>query len=532
MKNRKLSFWKVFVAPVFLCAIFLTLPCVAELEKEKPITANKSPQVPKWRRHVITLNNSTYTANPFELNVDAVFTHSSTGTTLKLPAYYDGSNQWKIAFMPTELGQWTFVTSSPDPDLNYKTGKLNCVPSGHPGLLAADPAHPNKWKYADGPYVVPIGVFVSAMLDEASPQQWTAMADFVHDNQLQLLNFRISEHDLAFSSVASLQMNLPLWQRLEQRLEVLTERGLGVEIMLYTDDAGKPSFAPYSSAEKLLIRYTVARLASFPALMFDSGIDLAEYRDQSWVNWYGRQVRALDPYGHPVSSRYGGGSGGQVMTGQTYNSVGDRNSAISRLLTAYNPSDNIPAANDDNWSENLSGNINSHTPEDIRRAAWKATVAGGVGFHVRHNQTNCFDGLLTECDRYFDAAILAEQLDAEPWLRLVNPFLRQHLPDTFGTMLPAASLADNSKKQYALANPQRTKILYWKTSAADTWDPFEHDKIQVKLAGLPGSYNAKWFDPRSGALISAGKLTGGDDYPLSPPNNQTDDWVLLLVRID
>ena len=531
MKNDKLGFCAGLGAIVFVCGIcFPTLSCVAELKKEKRITPNQSPEVGKWRRHVVTLNNSSYNGNPFMVEVDATFTHTSTGTQLTLPGYYDGSNQWKIGFMPTKLGQWTYATSSADPDLTNKTGTINCVSSGHAGLLAADPAHPDKWKYADGNHVVPIGVFISAMLDDATSQEWAMMASFVRDNELQLLNFRISEDDLAFSSARSLRMHLPRWQRLEERLEVLTEHGLGVDIMLYTDDSGKPSFAPYSTAEQLLIRYTVARLASFPVVMFNSGIDVFEYRDRTWVNWYGQQVRSLEPYGHPVSSRYTRGSGGLVMKGQTYNSLGDRNSTISNLLIAYNASDNIPAANNDNWSEDLAGNENGHTREDIRRAGWKATVAGGVAFHVRHNQTNCFGDLLTECDSYFDASMLANQLDAETWLRLINPFVQDHLGESFGEMSPVSSLADNSKKQYALADPLRSTILYWKTSAADTCDPFDHDNMEVKLTGLVDSYRANWFDPRDGALTSAGELAGGIDYSLSPPNNQTDDWVLLLIR--
>ena len=112
-------------------------------------------------------------------------------------------------------------------------------------------------------------------------------------NNLHLLNFRLSENDRAFENVGNNTMHLARWQRLEQRMEILTERGLGVDVMLYTDDSGRPSFGPRSAEEKLLIRYTVARLCGFPSVMFNSGIDLVEYRDQEWVNWYGAQVLSL-----------------------------------------------------------------------------------------------------------------------------------------------------------------------------------------------------------------------------------------------
>ncbi|MCX8214782.1 MAG: hypothetical protein OTJ97_09830 [SAR202 cluster bacterium] len=52
------------------------------------------------------------------------------------------------------------------------------------------------------------------------------------------------------------------------------------------------------------------------------------------------------------------------------------------MLAAFAAGDGVPATNNDNFSEDLSDNINGHSPADIRRAAWKATIAGGVGIHV------------------------------------------------------------------------------------------------------------------------------------------------------
>ena len=66
------------------------------------------------------------------------------------------------------------------------------------------------------------------------------------------------------------------------------------------------------------------------------------------------------------------------MQGQTYNRVGNRNSKIIDLLNVYVLGGGVPTANNDNWSEDLKNNINGHTLDDIRRATWKATIAGGI----------------------------------------------------------------------------------------------------------------------------------------------------------
>ena len=118
------------------------------------------------------------------------------------------------------------------------------------------------------------------------------------------------------------------------------------------------------------------------------------------------------------------------------------------------------------------------------------------------------------------------QLDAEPWLRLINQFVQNHLGETFGDMEPAPTLVNGSGGKYALADPARTKILYLLMGQNDTWDSGDGGSITVKLGGLSGTYNATWFDPRIGNETSAGTLTTGSDHILNPPSS--DDWVLLL----
>ena len=204
--------------------------------------ARDSGGVPKWRRTVLSFPNHSYTGNPFLLEISATFVHRASGTSLTMPGYYDGDDTWRVAFMPTLVGRWTWVTRSTDADLDGQTGRLTAVESGHPGALRGDIDHPNKWRYADGPFVVPIGVFASAMLDDASPAEFVAMAGHLRRHRMQLLNFRLSEHDRAFADVDRLEMNLGLWRRLEERMETLTDYGLGVDVMLYTDDSGQPSF--------------------------------------------------------------------------------------------------------------------------------------------------------------------------------------------------------------------------------------------------------------------------------------------------
>lgn len=502
----------------------LILICLVTVLPALSASALAAESIGKWRRHVVTLPNNSYSGNPFELEVNATFTHIGTGTELTLPGYYAGNGAWKIGFMPTLIGDWTYTTSSTDADLNRVTGAVTSVRSNHPGMLKADTRYPKKWKFTDGPYVVPIGLQFSVMLEETSISGFAAAANFLADEvKGRLFNFRLSPNDIAFDDVGARTFDLSLWDRLEQRMEILTQRGLGVSVMLYTDDSGRPGFGGRSSAEALLIRYTVARLAGYPSVFFNTGIDIAEYRSSADVDWIGVQLAALDPYDHPRSSRYGGGSGGSIMAARNFDSHGSSTAPIGPLVTFFESADGIPVSVDDNWGEQFSrGNF---SPSDIRRAFWKITVAGGLGSHVRDDTKTDFPNANDE-DAWFHATNMASKLESEQWLGLINPFVENKLGTTFGAMVPAPSLASGNGA-YCLADSARTKLLYFLVGANDKFDAGGGD-VTARLAGVSADFTATWFDPRTGQERSERTLAGGANHIIVPPSQ--DDWVLLLSR--
>lgn len=480
-------------------------------------------EVGKWRRHVITLPNNDYSGNPFELEVDGTFVHEASGTTVTLPGYYAGDDEWKIGFMPTEIGEWTYVTSSSDPQLDGVSGRVLCIESGLPGMLKADsqPGPGKKWKFTDGPYVVPIGLRMEFFSEPAETSTFTEAADFMRDNHLQMLETRLTEqlgqfedgrHDFVFEGDwGDHQFDLRIWDRMEERMEILTERGLGAHIMFYSDDAGKPDWPAKGETEWLVIRYVVARLAGYPIVWYNTGIDIAEYRDCNWTDWFAAQIHVLDPYGHPVSSRHGGGSGSCVPDTQTWDSRGDRLAKISDMIAYYDTA-SVPVSMDDAWGENRTSHPEKNfRPQDIRRAFWKSVAAGGLG------------GLIRGSDGYFHIGNVQSDLESEQWLRLVNEFVQRKLGSTFGAMTPSPSLVSNG---YALADPGRTKIVCFFIGTDDRWDDGNDGPLTADLTGTSRDFRAIWFDPRTGSERWVGPMAGGKKHVLDPPS--ADDWVLYI----
>ena len=360
--------------------------------------------------------------------------------------------------MPTLEGEWRYLTSSTVPDLDNQQGTLISIASKSRGLLKADPGNPRKWKFTDGGYIIPVALRIDFFFEQASQSSFNAAADFIAANGMHMMDTRLQDE---FSSTmmvfdgkpAAHKFNLQLWDQLEKRMNALTVRGLGAYIMFYADDKGKPKWAGQSATEQIFLRYAVARLAGYPILFWDTGIDIREYRNQSDIDWIGAQIRNLDPYDHPVSSRVGGGSGKFKMLGRTYDSRGDNRAYIEDMIE-YFESTNRPIGMFDAWGENRSSRPKKEfKPSDIRRSMWKAVMAGGLATTYRGN------------DGFFHIKNVKSDLESEQWIRIVNPFIEDNLGSTFGRMVPDSLLVEYG---YALADPARTKILLFLTGEKES----------------------------------------------------------------
>ncbi len=106
--------------------------------------------VERWDTYERSLNAVGSYANPFQdVQVTATFTHT-TGKTIRVDGFHDGGSVWKIRFLPTDVGKWTYVTSSPDAGLHGRTGTLDCVAPARPYLHGPLTVAGYHFVHADG----------------------------------------------------------------------------------------------------------------------------------------------------------------------------------------------------------------------------------------------------------------------------------------------------------------------------------------------------------------------------------------------
>ena len=96
-------------------------------------------QTPIWKKHELAFKSSKSYENPI-YNVKefkAVFTAPS-GRTKIVNGFWDGDNDWKVRFLPDEIGWWKWETTCSDIEnsgLHLKKGKFECVKNPNTDLL-------------------------------------------------------------------------------------------------------------------------------------------------------------------------------------------------------------------------------------------------------------------------------------------------------------------------------------------------------------------------------------------------------------
>ena len=129
-----------------------TGPSVVAVETE-------STEVGRYDLVELTVDLQANYDNPFdqrEVSLDATFSHQG-GTNLSIPGFWDGEEEWRVRFTPTESGLWTYRIAVTDASgtSDPAEGSITVAPSDHRGFLRigdqVDPEYsPRYFTYEDG----------------------------------------------------------------------------------------------------------------------------------------------------------------------------------------------------------------------------------------------------------------------------------------------------------------------------------------------------------------------------------------------
>lgn len=237
--------------------------------------ASAQVAVLQWDRFEAAVINTNIYADPYrDVTLNVTYTRPD-ASIVNFWGFYDGSNTWRIRFMPDQIGVWSYSASFSD-GTPGASDSFDCVPGDIPGMISADETNPMWFGFKGGGHVQVRGFHVG---DRFFASNWpqTNRTAFLDWAQLQGYNMlSIASHYLNRNFPGRGQgwttpdlwdgqaraLNAGEYQTLETMLDDLATRKMLV--FPFAGFLGKASDFPTNHADQdLYIRYTLARLGPY-----------------------------------------------------------------------------------------------------------------------------------------------------------------------------------------------------------------------------------------------------------------------------
>lgn len=330
MRNR----FKFVTIPAILLMVLIVLTNCQENSNTKPIPGSLAAI--QWMVSEISFSSTKTYSNGFDdVNLDVIFTHH-TGVELKVPAFWDGGNTWKVRFAPILASNWTYKTVCSDTlnsGLNSKSGNISCsVYEGNLDIYKHGFIKTSKGSryfiYDDGTPFFYLGDthwnMPSELIDSSSVAGIASQFKYIIDKRIQQ-GFTVyqsepigAKYNLADGFSSS---DITGFKDLDRRFQYIAEKGLihaNAQLIFVTELGHNRDKYPDSYLEKLS-RYWVARFGAYPVLwttaqesdndyyhgrLNGKGKDINPYFDSKTNPWklVSEFVNKYDPYKHPLTA--------------------------------------------------------------------------------------------------------------------------------------------------------------------------------------------------------------------------------------
>ena len=416
--------------------------------------------------------------------------------TYAMPGFWDGGRRMVVRFSPTEAGEWDYRVSGNITAADGKTGNFTAAASASPGYLRAANVH--HWAYTEksaaGLDQAHLWMGATEMrfafLDDAT---FRAIADARAAQKFNHLRGLLlgTGPDAAYQSADS--PNLAQFQRLDQRVRYLNEKGITADLILGGGDAQLAKLFPSWVERRRFVRYVVARYSGMHVTW--QGVEYFEdYPEgRALLKEIGLLLKEMDPFHHPR------GSGAHVtsapllddgwMDYATYGTSDSNLCAIEHQLYA------VPFVNLDFGREDSGAGLQSPAGLDaaaLRKRLWNATMDGQ---YVTYNSTGS--------GAQYTNPPGAKQMTA--WFDFMSDTRHWELEPYFDV--------DGGR---ALALEDTEYVVYIERPG-----PLE---LTVEKHG----YDIYWFNPINGETTKAKKFSG--EHFTGEPPDRSHDWVLHVVR--
>ncbi|MCG7850323.1 MAG: DUF4038 domain-containing protein, partial [ANME-2 cluster archaeon] len=349
--------------------------------------------VSKWDVYETELTTTNAYTNPYiDVWLSAIFTGPD-GTKITIDGFWDGENNWKIRMAPTEVGTWSYITSSSDPYLNRQIGSFDVVESGKKGFIIRDPNNASAFKRSEGENVFWMGdTCWNSMSDRNGAFPFLTYKTYIDNRADQKFNFirtyvvslyadstdssHYNEGGRAFDPWDSDNLNPNYFQEVDKRIEYANSKGITMNLVLGADRRLMTDFFSWDNGKlERYVRYLAARYSAYDiawegrAEFEEQGITTPDAVDLA--NQIGNWLEEYDPYGH-VQSMHTNGSNNELGNENWLDWIMHQSRDWDLIVSdrQYNK----PVMNEEFYYENSGAGVTHahHVDADtVREGAWK-----------------------------------------------------------------------------------------------------------------------------------------------------------------
>ncbi len=281
--------------------------------------------VEQWHPVDLSFTTTTSFTNPFmDVTLDATF-RGPGNLTLKIPGFYAGGHTWKVRFAPTKLGNWTYVTSSPDAKLGNVSGSVNCVANTQAnvhGRLAVDAANPHHFRFEDGAPFFLMGGEIDwlalincndatlakpkQIIDMYATRGFTAINMFAYAWDTSWKTGHTSADDFGppdmfawagtNASPDHSRLNTAFWDHYDKVIDYLFQKGIVAYIYFKDNNKGVNNPVNGSRNDSLRFNNIVARYQAYPNIMWSFMKESYNEPDDAYIHRMLNLITAKDAY--------------------------------------------------------------------------------------------------------------------------------------------------------------------------------------------------------------------------------------------
>ena len=251
--------------------------------------------------------------NPFvDVQLRAQFQYRD--RVVDVDGFYDGGGVYHARFMPDEIGEWSYRTSSNAAELDGRQGRIACTAptAGNHGPVRV--RYVTHFGYEDGAPYVPLGTTCYAWVHQGDKleEQTLATLRTAPFNKMRMCVFPKSyvynqneptyypfERDAAGHNDFT-RFNPAFFRHLEQHVRDLAALGIEADLILFHpyDRWGYATMG--AEADDRYLRYVMARLSAYRNAWWSMANEFDLMKSKTMADWdrLFRLVQEKDPYHH------------------------------------------------------------------------------------------------------------------------------------------------------------------------------------------------------------------------------------------